>query len=55
MEERKQTEETPEEYKQRMKIFLRREFLPVPAYQFFMQYLETIATIGNHLINILLH
>lgn len=39
MEERKpeKSEETPEEYRQRMKIFLRREFLPVPAYQFFMQ------------------
>ncbi len=50
MEEKKQeiSEETPEEYKERMKIFFRREFLPVPAYQFFMQYLETIATIGEH-------
>lgn len=49
MEERKpeNPEETPEEYKQRMKIFLRKEFLPVPAYQFFMQYLKTIGTIGE--------
>lgn len=49
MEERKQqpSEETPEEYKERMEIFFRREFLPVPAYQFFMQYLETIETIGT--------
>lgn len=49
MEERKQEKlgETPEGYKQRMEIFLRREFLPVPAYQFFMQYLETIATMGE--------
>ena len=49
MKERKseESEETPEEYRQRMKTFLTREFLPVPAYQFFMQYLETIATIGK--------
>lgn len=46
MEERK--EETPEEYRERMKIFLKREFLPIPSYQFFIQYLETIATIGEH-------
>ena len=42
---KEKSEETPEEYKERMKIFLKREFLPVPAYQFFMQYLETVATI----------
>ena len=47
--ERKQekSEESPEEYRKRMEIFLRKEFLPVPAYQFFMRYLETMATIGE--------
>jgi len=49
MEERNQqkSEETPEEYIERMKTFYKREFLPVPAYQFFMQYLDTIATVGT--------
>lgn len=41
------SEETPEEYLERMKIFYRRSFLPVPAYQFFVQYIETLTTIGE--------
>ena len=38
--------ETKEEYIERMKIFYRREFLPVPAYQFLMQYLDVMKYIG---------
>ena len=38
--------ETKEEYIERMKVFYRREFLPVPAYQFFMQYLDIMKYIG---------
>jgi hypothetical protein len=46
--------ETREEYETRMKIFFRKEFFPVPAYQFFMKYLETMSyfnpeDIPNHL------
>ncbi len=40
-------EEDSEEYKARMKRFFTKEFLPVPAYQFFMQYIETIKTVGE--------
>ncbi len=47
MKEYKIPEETPEEYKIRMKRFLTKEFLPIPAYQFFIQYLETIKTVGE--------
>lgn len=47
MKEDQNSEETPEEYKIRMKRFLTKEFLPIPAYQFFIQYLETIKTVGE--------
>lgn len=47
MKEDQKSEETPEEHKIRVRRFLTKEFLPIPAYQFFIQYLETIKTVGE--------